>query len=276
MQSLKDNPDFLSISQFWEDAGVDADERYLAQLVRAAAPPEPPVREMGAKTAGSPAAPLAQKALVPASDVDANALAALAADAPDIAALERLVVSDAPFQLDGKHVERMLGSFAPANDVLVVNDCPQAEDFEAGQPLAGGVGRLFDAMLAAIGLSRQVQVSVVNLVFWKVANRARPRPEDLVQCRPFLSRALALQQPKVVITLGNLAMITLCGKGDPIRKRAGVLQDIRFGDWSGPGISLIHPQHHLVTPATKRDAWQHLKALRRTLDARGVERNTYP
>ena len=71
-----------------------------------------------------------------------------------------------------------------------------AADEKAGQPLAGDPGKLFDNMLAAVGLSREQDVWVTQLVKCRPASAnggdRAPTSDEAAACRPFLERELAL------------------------------------------------------------------------------------
>ena len=65
---------------------------------------------------------------------------------------------------------------APAARVMVIGDAPGADEDRAGRPFAGANGQLLDKMLAAIGLSREVNVYITTIINWRtpaIAPRCR-------------------------------------------------------------------------------------------------------
>lgn len=69
-----------------------------------------------------------------------------------------------------------LTATGPADATLMVLvDCPDRDDGEAGQILSGAPGRLFDRMLAAIGQSRET-VHLASVCARGGLSPAAPRP----------------------------------------------------------------------------------------------------
>jgi DNA polymerase len=99
---------------------------------------------------------------------------------------------------------------------LVAAGASTAADEKARVPLAGDPGKLLDNMLAAVGLSRQKDVYITNLIKCRPlspngAERA-PTPEEAAACRPYLERELSLTGAGTVLTLGQIAANTLVGR----------------------------------------------------------------
>jgi DNA polymerase len=99
---------------------------------------------------------------------------------------------------------------------LVAAGASTAADEKARVPLAGDSGKLLDNMLAAVGLSRQKDVYITNLIKCRPlspngAERA-PTAEEAAACRPYLERELALTGAGTVLTLGQIAANTLVGR----------------------------------------------------------------
>ena len=147
---------------------------------------------------------------------------------------------------------------------LVAAGASTAADEKARVPLAGDAGKLLDNMLAAVGMSRQQDVYITNLIKCRPlgptgAERA-PTSEEAAACRPYLERELALTGAGTVLTLGQIAANTLLGRPLPA-PLAGVRGQVHALE-SLPGevklIASLHPGELLRRGADKAQAWADL------------------
>lgn len=216
--------------------------------------------------AGSTAPALQQDTAQP-SPLAAQPTARLAATPPPVAAAPS---ASLPATLDAfdswwANGDDVPGSFAGAARIpacgphdarlMLITDCPDAEDATTGQLFAGRAGVLLDAMLAAIGLSR-AELRIGALV------PSRP-PGGLID--PAIAVGLAhvarhhvsLVRPKVLLVMGQHAMRTL--KIDPATidqpqfNHNGVNVEVRV---------IHHPRLLIERPLLKRQAWEVLKQVR--------------
>lgn len=146
--------------------------------------------------------------------------------------------------------------------VLVVGEGPGAEEDRTGRPFVGPAGQLLDRMLAAIGLSRQTNCFIANVVKCRPPNNRDPAPEEITACAPFLKRQLALLRPLVILTVGRVPTQALLHTTEGIGRLRG-----RFFDYQGyPLFPTYHPSALLRDPSLKRPAWEDLKVLKAKLD----------
>lgn len=153
-----------------------------------------------------------------------------------------------------------------------------AADEKAGQPLAGDPGKLFDNMLVAVGLSREKDVWVTQLVKCRPASAnggdRAPTGEEAAACRPFLERELALTGAATVLTLGQIAANGLLGKplSAPLAGSRGAVHAYREVSL----VATLHPGELLRRGLDKALAWADLCRARGQTQARaqgGQERD---
>mgnify|MGYP002760381228 CR=1 FL=1 len=120
-----------------------------------------------------------------------------------------------------------------------------------------------DAMLAAMGLDRQQDVFITNVVKSRPPENRDPTAEEIAACRPWLDAQLALIQPGVILAVGKIAAQSLTGS----RQTMGRLRDQwhRFGDTGIPLRATYHPAYLLRRPDAKARTWADLVAVRRAL-----------
>ena len=161
--------------------------------------------------------------------------------------------------------QAVFGVGDPAARWLLVGEGPGAEEDARGEPFVGPAGKLLDAILAALGLSRGKDVYIANAVKCRPPNNRTPEPAEIDACRPYLERQIALIAPRIIVALGRPAAQALL-------KRELAIKDARGQVFDVAGIPLIvtyHPAYLLRNPADKAHVWEDLRRARSTLLARG-------
>ena len=173
-------------------------------------------------------------------------------------ALKAEVMSCTRCALHATRTQGVLGVGPGRADWLVIGEAPGAEEDRRGEPFVGAAGQLLDAMLKAIGLDRRTNVYIANILKSRPPNNRDPKPEEVAACLPYLSRQIALVQPKIMLAVGRIAAQNLLGTDAPLGRLRGHVH--RFGDT--PLVVTYHPAYLLRTPADKRKAWEDLKFAR--------------
>ena len=152
---------------------------------------------------------------------------------------------------------------------MIVGGAPNEQEDAEGEPLVGEPGQLLDRMLRALGLSREPaqpgaqegelanparQVFIADALKCRPPRSRNPTPLELSSCRPFLERQVALVQPRVILAMGPLAVLTLLGSNAPVGTLRG-----RLHHWRGvPVVVTYHPAYLLNHLADKAGAWEDL------------------
>lgn len=145
---------------------------------------------------------------------------------------------------------------SPAAPLMVVTDFPESEG-EAPSLLAGPAGRLFDRMLAAIGLDR-------DSVYFAPLCAARPItgsvPREVEERLGVLIRHhIALTEPKKLLLLGQTVSRAVLGADSGLQR--GRLQPVNQENGQSLMVATFHPRFLLTRPAAKADAWKDLQLL---------------
>jgi len=154
----------------------------------------------------------------------------------------------------------VVGAGTPAGPWLFVGEAPGAEEDRRGEAFVGRGGQLLDAMLRAMGLSRQQNVYITNVLKCRPPNNRDPLGPEVKACLPFLQRQIALLQPKVIVALGRFAAQGLLQSQEPLANLRGKPQF--YGEI--PVIVTYHPAYLLRNPVDKRKAWLDLQLALRT------------
>ncbi|WP_254504550.1 uracil-DNA glycosylase, partial [Duganella vulcania] len=136
---------------------------------------------------------------------------------------------------------------------MAIAAAPTRLDEKENQSIAGEAGQLLDNMLKAIALKPEQDVYVTHLVKCRPsgadgADRA-PSGEELLACRPFLDRELALTGATMAMTFGQYAAKGLM-MGPAARGKV-----MRYGAAELPVVATYHPDDLLRRPEDKAKAW---------------------
>jgi len=141
---------------------------------------------------------------------------------------------------------------------LIVGEAPGAEEDARGEPFVGQAGRLLDAMLAALGMQRERDVYITNVLKCRPPGNRNPEPEEVARCAPFLQRQLELLAPAGMLVMGRFAAQALLGTDASIASLRGRVHECRVGDRSIPAVVTYHPAYLLRNLPDKRKAWADL------------------
>ena len=149
----------------------------------------------------------------------------------------------------------VFGAGNPRGSWLFVGEAPGAEEDRRGEAFVGRAGQLLDNMLRAMGLSREKDVYIANILKCRPPNNRDPLGPEVHACMPYLQRQITLLQPRVIVALGRFAAQGLLQVDTPLSQLRGTTQQHQ-------GIPLIvtyHPAYLLRNPIDKRKVWEDLK-----------------
>jgi DNA polymerase len=147
--------------------------------------------------------------------------------------------------------------------VLIVGEGPGVEEDKQGIPFVGASGHLLDKMLASIGLHRDKNCYIANIVKCRPPNNREPAPDERAACMPYLRKQIDLLKPRFILCVGRTAAQAMLGTTEGINKLRATIRDYE-------GIPLVptyHPSALLRDESLKRPAWEDLKRLRDLIEA---------
>jgi DNA polymerase len=153
--------------------------------------------------------------------------------------------------------------------VLIVGEGPGQDEDRTGRPFVGPAGQLLDRMLASIGLGREQNCFIANVVKCRPPGNRDPEPEEVRPCAAYLNRQIRLLRPQVILCVGRISTNSLLGNVErqSIRNLRGRFFDYFVqGIGSIPLIATYHPSALLRNEEWKRPAWEDLKTLRAKID----------
>ena len=243
----------------------------------AAPPPRPAVITAAPNLAPRPtspitlpplAAPAVARPIVPASSEIAGARQRAEA-ATTLAELEAAVSTFEGCALRKTATHTVFADGTPHAPVMVIGEAPGADEDRLGKPFVGRSGQLLDRMLAAIGLDRQRDAYITNILFWRPPGNRKPTEAEIALCLPFVWRHIALGKPQVVLLSGGTATSAMLGRAEGITKLRGKWFDLAVQglDSPVPALTTYHPSFLLRTPARKSETWRDFLELQSKLNS---------
>jgi len=210
-------------------------------------------------------------AAAPAIDARPGAAEArkLAEAASSLAELEEVVRNFEGCGLRRTATNTVFADGVPHAPVMVIGEAPGADEDRIGKPFVGRSGQLLDLMLGAIGLDRQRNVYITNILFWRPPGNRKPTDEETASCLPFVWRHIALNAPQVIVLSGGTATSALLGRGEGITRLRGRWFDLTVAglERTIPALTTYHPSFLLRAPARKSESWRDFLELQSKLNS---------
>ncbi len=147
---------------------------------------------------------------------------------------------------------------------MLVGEAPGADEDRLGKPFVGASGRLLDRMLASVGLSRETDCYLANILPFRPPGNRTPTDAEVAMFLPFLRRHVALARPRRLVLLGGTAAKALLGAKEGITRLRGRWYQVTVeAEQVLPALPTLHPAYLLRNPVAKREAWQDMLRLRR-------------
>lgn len=149
--------------------------------------------------------------------------------------------------------------------IVFITEAPGIYEEKQEKPLVGPAGEKLDAMLKAMGLSRN-DVYITNLIKYRPAlpnqlsNNRPPTPQEVSVFLPILREELQIIQPKIIVALGaNVARHLLQSGDTPLSALRGQFHTV----FNTPVRVTYHPSYLLRTDDVreKRKIWEDMLAV---------------
>ena len=139
--------------------------------------------------------------------------------------------------------------------IMLVGEGPGEQEDLQGIPFVGPAGQLLDDMLSLIGLSREKNVYIANIVKCRPPHNRDPLNTEQDACIDYLRNQVALIQPKIIICLGRIAAIRLIKPDFKITREHG-----QWFEKNGFYLTaILHPAAILRDPTRRPETFVDLK-----------------
>lgn len=131
---------------------------------------------------------------------------------------------------------------APSGDlispVVFVGEAPGEKEDLSGQPFVGRAGKMLDRLLKEEGLPRD-RIMITNAVKCRPPGNRRPRPDEVLACRPYLEDDL--RGKRLVVCMGRTACEGLLNNKVALKECANQLFAIAIGRERMDLLPTYHP-----------------------------------
>jgi DNA polymerase len=131
----------------------------------------------------------------------------------------------------------VFGGGNPNADILVVGEGPGENEDNTGRPFVGIAGQILDQFLETVGLNREEDLYVTNVVGcrpilesvddrtgeMRTDNRP-PSKDERLACKPRLMEIIYQVDPLLIITIGKVPLQVLLGKAPTMASIRGRMQ----------------------------------------------------
>lgn len=257
-----------------ETIGEDAVDRFALPPPAAAAPAVAPPQGAVAPTPIRAAlqAPMVRAPVPLESPQLAQDARDLARNCTTIAELEEAVRAFEGCALKRTAKNTVFADGVAGAPVMVVGEPPGADEDRLGKPFVGVSGQLMDRMFDAIGMSRERDLYITNILFWRPPGNRTPTLAEQAVCLAFTRRHIELAKPKLLVLAGGTAAKAVLETTEGIMRLRGKWTSLKLDDGTEvPTMPTFHPAYLLRTPASKRQSWLDLLAIDKKLKEVGAK-----
>ena len=271
--------DLESLLRWYVDQGIDesigeeAVDRFAAPAPQAAPPPvqhQAPVAPTPIRPTPATPAPLRGPVPIESPQLVEDARA-LAQRCNSVEELEAAVRAFEGCALKRTAKNTVFADGVVGSPVMIVGEAPGADEDRLGKPFVGVSGQLMDRMFDAIGMSRERDLYITNILFWRPPGNRTPTLAEQAICMAFTRRHIELARPKVLVLAGGTAAKSVLDTTEGIMRLRGKWTSLSLDDGSAvPTLPTFHPAYLLRTPASKRQSWSDLLSLDKKLRELGI------
>jgi len=146
----------------------------------------------------------------------------------------------------------------PKSRVMFIGEGPGEQEDLRGEPFVGRAGKLLDLMLDAVGMSREKDIYIANIVKCRPPKNRDPLPDEQEQCLGWLRQQVSIIRPKIIVCLGRIAAARIINPDIKITKEHG-----QFVEKGGIlMMAMLHPAALLRNPKQKPEAFEDFLRLR--------------
>lgn len=158
-----------------------------------------------------------------------------------------------------KSRQRVLCGFGNGNaDIMLIDGSPSMIEDESGDSFSGRSGLSLQKMIEnVLGLSIH-DIYLTHALKCRPSHHHKILDSELSSCKPYLFKQIELVNPKIIVTLGELAYTSLMKDDDTFENVRG--QKIPFEKRTL--VPIYHPAHLLRNPSLKKCTMHDLQVIK--------------
>lgn len=158
----------------------------------------------------------------------------------------------------------------PQSSIMLIGEAPGANEDAEGIPFCGRSGQLMNNIFESIGYPRE-KLYITNTVFWRPPGNRRPTKDELVLCKPFVEKHIALVKPKILILVGSTAVEALLGTDVSMHSVRDSMYSYTNKYLDGESVetfAIFHPSYLLRQPQKKKLMWYDMLKIKEYIEDR--------
>lgn len=146
--------------------------------------------------------------------------------------------------------------------IMFVGEQPGDTEDRTGRPFVGPAGQLFDRALSEAGLEREHVYITSAVKHFRYEQRGKTRihktasKAQIAACQPWLDAQIETVRPRVIVAMGNTAVLSVVGRGVRLLEDRGMILPHRTA--KGVVVS-VHPSFLLRIPDTTRQSEEYAR-----------------
>jgi DNA polymerase len=157
---------------------------------------------------------------------------------------------------------------------MLIGEAPGETEDQTGRPFMGRAGQLLTQMLTSVGLDREQDTYITNVVKCRPPGNRVPTDEEKVTCRPYLLDQIRLIAPPLIVLVGATALKGVLDIQQPITRIRGQWLQTPFE--GSRAMAIFHPAYLLRNPSPQQGTpkwftWLDMQEIRRVYDALAEE-----
>lgn len=171
-------------------------------------------------------------------------------------------------QLSKTRTNIVFSDGVPNNKLMLIGEAPGYYEDQEGKPFVGRSGQLLDKILESVGLSRNKDIYICNVIKCRPPENRNPTQEEQVLCRKYLEAQIDILKPKLILLCGSIAMKAMLDTNVGITKNRGKWFD---GPNNSRMMPIFHPSY-LLRNSTRTEGgpkwltWQDFKEIKKEFD----------
>jgi DNA polymerase len=144
--------------------------------------------------------------------------------------------------------------------LMFVGEGPGETEDKLGEPFVGRAGKMLDAMLASVGISRK-DIYIANIVKCRPPQNRDPLPDERDACFPWLDNQIRLISPEIIVCLGRIAAMRFIKPDFKISQEHGLW----FEYYGIKTTAIYHPAALLRDPSRRGDTFEDMRRIEEEL-----------
>lgn len=138
----------------------------------------------------------------------------------------------------------------PKAKVVFIGEAPGKDENAQGLPFVGRAGQLLNTYLEKVGINREKDLYITNILKCRPTNPDRPNKDrvpatfEIKNCIGYLYKQIETVQPDLIVLCGGTSLKTLTGKKSiQISKVRGEAFELELNGFKYNAIAIYHPSY---------------------------------